>query len=52
MNSVKKFRVIDPRTGKVMGTYVDRARASRARDRLDNAYGAYRYRVERIEGGC
>jgi hypothetical protein len=47
---VKRFRVVDPRTGKVIGSYVDRARANLARDRLDNAFGAYRYRVERIEG--
>lgn len=43
----KPWRVVDPRDGnRVMGHYMSRSRAALARDRLDNQYGAYRYRVE------
>lgn len=45
-----KFVVIDPRNNnKVMGKYKSRSTALRGRDRLDNAYGAYRYQVQRID---
>jgi hypothetical protein len=39
------FNVIDRQTGKVVGTYSTRVRASRARDKKDLEYGAYRYSV-------
>jgi hypothetical protein len=42
--------VVDPRNNnKVMGYYKGLSNALRGRDRLDNAYGAYRYRVEKIK---
>jgi hypothetical protein len=37
------YQVIDRQTGNVIGTYKTRVSASRAVDRLDNAYGGYRY---------
>lgn len=44
-----EFEVIDSQTGKrVGGPYKGRARANRAVDRLDNAYGAYRYKAKPI----
>lgn len=44
---VTVYVVIDMRTGKQMGKeYATRSRASARADKLDNAYGAYRYRVE------
>ena len=47
---VYTHEVIDPRDGnKVMGRYQSAAAARRGRDRLDNIYGAYRYRVREIE---
>lgn len=42
----KQFHIIDPRDGnKIMGSANSRSRARASQDRLDNAYGAYRYRV-------
>lgn len=41
------YQVTDSRTNTVIGYYQTLARATRAVDRLDNAYGAYRYRAER-----
>lgn len=47
---VYTHEVIDPRDGnKVMGRYQSAAAARRGQDRLDNIYGAYRYRVREIE---
>jgi hypothetical protein len=47
---VYTHEVIDPRDGnKVMGRYQSAAAARRGRDRLDNIYGAYRYRVRELE---
>lgn len=44
-----QFEVIDRQTGlKVGGPYKNRATANRAVDRLDNAYGAYRYSARPI----
>ena len=41
------YVVIDGRTGQqVGGEYKSRSRASARADKLDNAYGAYRYRVQ------
>lgn len=43
------YQVINYRQGnKVIGTYKTRRAASRAVDRLDNAYGAYSYRVVKV----
>lgn len=44
-------QVVDPQNGrKVMGKYQSASAARKAVDRLDNAYGAYRYKVEPIGG--
>lgn len=45
-NDPTRYRVIDTKTGKTVGTYATAARARTARDRLDLRYGAIRYRVE------
>jgi hypothetical protein len=43
------FEVYDPKTNKVVGgPYASRSRARARADKLDNAYGAYRYRVRRV----
>jgi hypothetical protein len=43
------YQVINYRKGnKVVGIYKTRRAANRAVDRLDNAYGAYSYRVAAI----
>ena len=39
------FQVVEIATGYVVGTYQTRQAARRAKDRKDNAYGAYAYRV-------
>lgn len=39
-----KYQVIDKVTKQVIGTYSTRKRASNKVDKLDNAYGCYRYR--------
>ena len=46
--TVTKYRLIDRRTGALVASYATRAAARRARDRKDNAYGAYRYSVETL----
>jgi hypothetical protein len=43
------FEVYDRITGKVMATYADRKKARAKVDRLDNAYGAYRYSFRTLE---
>lgn len=44
------FEVINYRKGNVVvGKYKTRKAASRAVDRLDNAYGAYSYRVREVQ---
>lgn len=40
-----RWNVIDSHTGHVVGSYASLQRARRAVDRLDNAYGGYRYHV-------
>ena len=48
---VYTHEVIDPREGgKVKGKYQSATAARRAVDRLDNEYGAYRYRARKIGG--
>lgn len=44
------YELIDGKTGRVIGSYLpnQRVRATRRADRLDNEYGAYRYRVKTI----
>lgn len=42
------YKVIDSRTGQVMGVYQTRHRATRRADKLDLIYGAIRYRVETV----
>ncbi len=45
---MKNYEVVDRKTGKIMGMYLTYSGARRARDRLDNAYGAYRYQARLI----
>jgi hypothetical protein len=47
------YIVIDTRTGlqATRTIYKTRRAASRAVDRLDNAYGAYRYQVRNVQTG-
>lgn len=46
---VDAFEIVDSKTGKVMGKpYSSRSRARARVDRLDNEYGAYRYKVRRV----
>ena len=42
------YQVIDRQTQAVVGTYKTRVAASRRVDKLDNAYGAYRYYVKSV----
>jgi hypothetical protein len=42
------YQVIDRQTQQVVGTYKNRAAASRRVDKLDNEYGSYRYFVKTI----
>jgi hypothetical protein len=39
------WQVVDSQTGRVIGTYKVRGMARAKQDKLDNEYGAYRYRV-------
>lgn len=43
-----RYEIVDGQTGQVVGSAKTRAGASRAVDRRDNAYGAYRYRARPI----
>lgn len=46
---VTAYEVVDSKTGKVMGKpYSSRSRARGRADKLDNDYGAYRYKVRRV----
>lgn len=42
------YKVVDVKTGAIMGTYSSRKRAQTKADKLDNAYGAYRYSVRLV----
>ena len=43
------YEVVDSRTGKVMGKpYTSKSRARARADKLDNDYGAYRYKVRKV----
>lgn len=44
-----KFAVIDRQTGSTVGTYSTAKKARTKRDKLDNAYGGYRYYVQIAE---
>jgi hypothetical protein len=46
-----RYQVIDNQTKQVMGSYLNRVRASRKADKLDLAYGAIRYSI-RCEEIC
>ncbi len=48
LNKVVLYQVIDRKTGAVCGQYSTRVAASRRVDKLDNAYGGYRYCVRVI----
>lgn len=41
-----KFKVIDRQTNQTVGTYTSEKRAKTKRDKMDNAYGGYRYYVK------
>lgn len=41
-----RYRLIDTKTGKTVGTYATAARARSERDRKDWQHGAMRYRIE------
>lgn len=41
-----KFKVIDRQTGETIGTYSTEKRARSKKDKMDNAYGGYRYYVK------
>ncbi len=45
------YAIVDGQTGAIVATAKTRAGASRAVDRRDNAYGAYRYRAQPVYGG-
>jgi len=46
---VDAFEIVDSKTGKVMGKpYSSKSRARSRAERLDNEYGAYRYKVRRV----
>ena len=46
---VAAFEIVDSKTGKVLGKpYSSRSRARARADKLDNEYGAYRYKVRRV----
>lgn len=46
------YEVIDPRDGKRMGKYQSKKAARAAVDRLDNQYGAYRYKARAIQAAA
>lgn len=50
MREITGYQLIDRQTGKVLRTYgPDQGKAARrAVDRMDNAYGAYRYQARPI----
>lgn len=45
---IVRYELIDSRTGRLLGTYKHRAVANNRRDKLDNEYGAYRYKVRAV----
>lgn len=45
---MKTYEVIDGKTKKVVGQYINMRRASRRVNELDNIYGSYRYYYRRI----
>ena len=48
MNQTKQYQVIDRHTQSIIGTYKSRKRATNKADKLDNIYGAYRYKVKSV----
>ncbi len=45
---IVRYDLIDGHTGQVLASYKHRAAANNRRDKLDNEYGAYRYKVRAI----
>ena len=43
------YQIIDRQTGRVVGTYANKARAYARADKLDLEFGAVRYSVRRLE---
>jgi hypothetical protein len=43
------YQVIDTRTNKVVSEHTTRRVANQVRDRKDNTFGAYRYKVEFVQ---
>jgi len=41
-----KYLVMDRQTGETIGTYTSEKRAKTKKDKMDNAYGGYRYFVK------
>lgn len=48
MDTVIRYDIIDRQTGKIVGSAKTRVAATRAVDRRDNAYGAYRYTAQAV----
>lgn len=47
-----RWEVYDPKTDKVLGEYTNSRRAGTRVDKLDNEYGAYRYRKRPVRAGA
>lgn len=45
--ATEKWLVYDRQTGRTIGTYSSMVRAANKVDKLDNAYGSYRYGFKR-----
>lgn len=45
---ITHYEIRDSKTGKIVGTAKTRAAANRRVDKLDNAYGGYRYHAHAI----
>lgn len=45
---IVRYELVDGRTGQLLGTYKHRTAANNRRDKLDNEYGAYRYKVRAV----
>ena len=50
LRPMQLYKVVDRKTDELMGTYSSLPRALHAVDKLDDAYGGYRYRHMRLEG--
>jgi len=43
-----RWEIVDKQTNTTVATYMNRIKASRRQDKLDNTYGGYRYRVDAV----